>query len=96
LTNLQVNRRRPWEHLRSWTTSMYPPCSFTAFRTMAKGGWVVATIPCDEQTAIVIISSTRRLVRVVAVGRAMTADHHSDLVVRPHTGNGLKLAVECR
>ncbi|KYN44272.1 hypothetical protein ALC56_01243 [Trachymyrmex septentrionalis] len=82
LTNLHVNLSRPWEHLCSWTTSMYPPGSFTAFRILPKGAWVVAMILGEKLSAIVISSSIRRLVRVVAAGQAMMmVDHHSDLEV---------------
>ena len=81
LTNLHVNLSRLWEHLCSWTTSMYPPGSFTAFRILPKGAWVVAMILGEKLSAIVISSSIRRL-RVVAAGQAMMmVDHHSDLVV---------------
>jgi hypothetical protein len=49
-------------------------------RTLAKGGW----LETDELAVIIVVaSSTRRLVRVVAAGRAMAADHHRDLAVRP-------------
>ena len=82
LTNLHVNLSRLWEHLCSWTTSMYPPGSFTAFRILPKGAWVVAMILGEKLSAIVISSSIRRLVRVVAAGQAMMmVDHHSDLEI---------------
>jgi len=80
LTNLHVNLSRLWEHLCSWITSMYPPWSFTAFRILPKGAWVVAMILGEKLVAIVISSSIRRLVRVVAAGHAMMVDHHSDLL----------------
>ncbi|EGI62271.1 hypothetical protein G5I_09399 [Acromyrmex echinatior] len=82
LTNLHVNLSRPWEHLCSWTTSIYPPGSFTAFRILPKGAWVVAMILGEKLSVIIISSNIRRLVRVVAAGQAMMmVDHHSDLEV---------------
>lgn len=60
---------------------MYPPWSFTALRILPKGAWVVAMILGEKLAAIVISSSIRRLVRVVAAGHAMMADHYSDLEV---------------
>ncbi|TGZ49426.1 hypothetical protein DBV15_09767 [Temnothorax longispinosus] len=76
---------------------MYPPCTFTAFRILPKGACVVAMILGEKLAAIVISSSTRRLVRVVAAGHAMMADHHSDLkniLASLVFGKGLKLALE--